>query len=48
MMRYLASFGYKIVGFEGPGQGGALRKYGVPFDIEWEKPLRTMPRIIAR
>lgn len=42
MMKYLASFGYEVIGFEGPGQGAALRKYGLPFDIEWEKSVRTI------
>ena len=42
MMKYLASNGYEVIGFEGPGQGAALREYGLPFDIEWEKPVRAV------
>jgi len=42
MLKYLASSGYEVIGFEGPGQGAALRKYGLPFDIEWEKPVRAV------
>jgi pimeloyl-ACP methyl ester carboxylesterase len=38
MMKYLAQVGYEVIGFDGPGQGGALIKAGIPFDIRWEKP----------
>lgn len=37
-MRYFTNQGYEVIGFEGPGQGAALKKYGIPLDIEWEKP----------
>lgn len=30
--------GYEVIAFEGPGQGGALRKHGLAFDHAWEKP----------
>lgn len=30
--------GYDVVLFEGPGQGGALRDYGLPMDYRWERP----------
>lgn len=30
--------GYEVIAFEGPGQGGALRKHNLPFDHAWEKP----------
>jgi alpha-beta hydrolase superfamily lysophospholipase len=30
--------GYSILTYEGPGQGEALRKYGMTFTAEWEKP----------
>ena len=33
-----AEAGYEVIAFEGPGQGGALRKYGLSFDHDWEKP----------
>jgi len=37
-MRYFARQGYDVVAFEGPGQGAARKKYGLPFDWQWEKP----------
>ncbi len=30
--------GYEVIAYEGPGQGGALRKHHLPFDHAWEKP----------
>jgi pimeloyl-ACP methyl ester carboxylesterase len=42
MMRYFSDHGYDVIGFEGPGQGGALRKYNLPLDYEWEKPTKTV------
>lgn len=42
MMKYIASGGFDVIGFEGPGQGAALIKYGLPFDIEWEKPVKAV------
>ena len=39
MMRYLADGGYDVIGFEGPGQGAALKKYGLLLDLEYEKPV---------
>jgi pimeloyl-ACP methyl ester carboxylesterase len=30
--------GYEVIAFEGPGQGGALRKHHLAFDHAWEKP----------
>ena len=42
LMKYLAGHGYEVIGFEGPGQGAALRKYGLAFDIEWEKPVKAV------
>jgi len=39
MARYLASAGYEIVLFEGPGQGAALRKHNLCMTYEWEKPV---------
>lgn len=38
MMKYLANDGYEVIGFEGPGQGAALKKAGFAFDYRWEKP----------
>jgi len=42
MMKYLAEHGYEVIGFEGPGQGAALLKQGIPMDIEWEKPVKAV------
>ena len=30
---------YSVLTYEGPGQGQALRKYGLPYTPEWEKPV---------
>lgn len=38
MLTYLSQAGFEAIGFEGPGQGAALIKTGLAFDIEWEKP----------
>jgi len=38
MMAFFSEHGYDVVGFEGPGQGAARRRYGIAFDYEWEKP----------
>lgn len=35
---YFAENGYVTIAFEGPGQGGTLRSYNIPFDHDWEKP----------
>ena len=42
MMLYLRKNGFAVYLFEGPGQGGALRKEGLTFISEWEKPIRTI------
>jgi pimeloyl-ACP methyl ester carboxylesterase len=34
-----AAQGYDVIMFEGPGQGAALKKYGLPLTHEWEKPV---------
>ncbi len=39
---YFAEKGYDVIAFDGPGQGGALRKYGVTFDHDWEKPVKAV------
>lgn len=36
---FFADAGYEVIAFEGPGQGGALRKHGLLFTHEWEKPV---------
>ncbi len=35
---FFAENGYDVIAYEGPGQGGSLREYGLPFDHNWEKP----------
>jgi pimeloyl-ACP methyl ester carboxylesterase len=35
----IAEAGYRVIAFEGPGQGGALRLYGHTFDHDYEKPI---------
>lgn len=42
MMAFFSGHGYDVVGFEGPGQGAARRKYGITFDYKWEKPAKAI------
>lgn len=42
MMKYFSNHGYEVIGFEGPGQGAALKKYGLPLTYEWEKPTKAI------
>ena len=42
LMRYFSDHGYEVVAFEGPGQGAALKKYGLALDHEWEKPAKAI------
>lgn len=42
IMKYFSNHGYEVIGFEGPGQGAALRKYGLPLTYEWEKPTKAV------
>ncbi len=39
---YFAQRGYDLVLFDGPGQGGALRTYGLPIEYTWERPARAI------
>ena len=39
LMDYFRGRGYDVVAFEGPGQGAALRKYGLVMTHEWERPV---------
>ncbi len=39
---YFKSSGYDVIAFEGPGQGAALKKYGIPMTHEWEKPVAVV------
>lgn len=34
--------GYEVIMFEGPGQGGALHRYGLKITPEWEKPTKAV------
>jgi len=42
MMRLFSDHGYDVIAFEGPGQGGARRNYGLAWDHQWEKPTRAV------
>jgi len=42
MACYFAEAGYRVVMFEGPGQGGALRRYGLALTHEWEKVAKAV------
>src|SRR5947208_7261707 len=37
----LADLGFNVIGFDGPGQGGALRQ-GIYFEHAWEKPAKAV------
>jgi pimeloyl-ACP methyl ester carboxylesterase len=39
---WFSHLGYEVILFEGPGQGGALKKYDLPFTHEWEKPAKAV------
>ena len=39
---FFAAHGYDVILFEGPGQGAALKKYGLPLTHEWEKPVKAV------
>jgi pimeloyl-ACP methyl ester carboxylesterase len=42
MMKYFSFHGCEVIGFEGPGQGAALRKFGLQLIYEWEKPVKAI------
>lgn len=42
MMLYFRENGFAVYLFEGPGQGGALRKEGLTFIPQWEIPVKTI------
>jgi pimeloyl-ACP methyl ester carboxylesterase len=42
LMVYFAAGGYEVIGFDGPGQGAALRRAGFPLDFRWEKPVAAV------
>lgn len=37
----MRDLGFTVVAFDGPGQGGAIRR-GIPFTHEWEKPAKAV------
>lgn len=39
---FFAQAGYRVIAFEGPGQGGARQLYNQAFDHDWEKPVATI------
>lgn len=39
---YFAELGYDVFLFDGPGQGGALKRYALPMDYAWEKPAKAV------
>ncbi|MFC2069254.1 alpha/beta hydrolase [Chloroflexota bacterium] len=42
VIRYFSDHGFEVIAFEGPGQGAALKKYGLTLNIEWEKPTKAI------
>ena len=41
-MRYFSEHGYEVIAFEGPGQGGARKKFGLALDWRWERPAKAI------
>ena len=41
-MRYFSEHGYEVISFEGPGQGGARKKFGLALDWRWERPAKAI------
>ena len=39
---FFSNRGYEVILFEGPGQGAALKKSGLPLTHEWERPARAV------
>ena len=39
---FLRRAGYEVVLFEGPGQGAALKRHGLPMIPEWERPVAAV------
>jgi alpha-beta hydrolase superfamily lysophospholipase len=40
--RSISDAGYDTVLFEGPGQGGVIRRQGIHFTTEWERPVEAV------
>ena len=39
---YFSDLGYDVFIFEGPGQGAALKEYGLPLTYQWELPIKAV------
>jgi len=39
---YFTINGYEVIAFDGPGQGKTIKKFNIPFDYEWEKPVKSI------
>lgn len=39
---YFTIQGYEVIAFDGPGQGKTIKKYNIPFDFAWEKPVKAI------
>lgn len=42
VMKAIATQGFEVIGFEGPGQGNVILKQGIPLDYQWEKPVKAV------
>lgn len=42
LVRSIPQHGYEVVFFEGPGQGSVIRRQGIPFTTEWERPVAAV------
>jgi pimeloyl-ACP methyl ester carboxylesterase len=42
LVRCIPQAGYETVLFEGPGQGSVIRRQGIPFTTEWERPVAAV------
>lgn len=42
MLAAMVAAGYRVVAFEGPGQGGALEEAGLTLTPEWERPVSAV------
>jgi len=42
LARCVPQAGYETVLFEGPGQGAVIRRQGIPFTTEWERPVAAV------
>src|SRR5574344_244475 len=39
---YFTIHGYEVIAFDGQGQGKTIKKYNIPFDFAWEKPVKAI------